>query len=118
MLVISRKKNETLVIGPEVLVTVVEIRPDKVRLGVISPKDMPVHREEVYQALFGTAPGQRVPPAPPPVIPPAPVPPPGLMLHTPAAVPADVVTEHLDAVRRALAAAAADGVYIDLSPRV
>jgi carbon storage regulator len=50
MLVISRKKNETIVIG-DVEVTIIEIRGDKVRLGIQSPADMPVHRKEVYDAL-------------------------------------------------------------------
>jgi carbon storage regulator len=51
MLVISRKKNESVVINNNVTVTVVEIRDDKVRLGVLSPKEVPVHRQEVYEAI-------------------------------------------------------------------
>lgn len=50
MLVLTRRKNEALVIG-EIRVVVVEIRGDKVRLGIDAPKDMPVHRREVYEAL-------------------------------------------------------------------
>ena len=48
MLVLSRKKNETIVINNDIIITVVEIRGDKVRLGIVAPKDVPVHREEVY----------------------------------------------------------------------
>ncbi|MDB5313788.1 MAG: csrA [Gemmataceae bacterium] len=56
MLVLSRKKNESIVINNDVIVTVVEIRGDKVRLGIVAPKDVPVHREEVYEAIHGTKP--------------------------------------------------------------
>lgn len=51
MLVLSRKKNETLMIGDDIEVCVVEIRGDKVRLGVRAPKSVPVHRREVYDAI-------------------------------------------------------------------
>lgn len=52
MLVLSRKKNETIVIGNQVVqITVVDIRGDKVRLGVTAPKEVPVHRLEVYEAI-------------------------------------------------------------------
>ncbi len=51
MLVLSRKKQEQIVIDEDILVTVVEIRGDKVRLGVDAPKDVPVHREEVHTAI-------------------------------------------------------------------
>jgi carbon storage regulator len=51
MLVISRKKSESLVINDNVTVTVVEIRGDKVRLGVVYPKEVSVHRQEVYDAI-------------------------------------------------------------------
>jgi carbon storage regulator len=54
MLVLSRKKNETIVINNDIVITVVEIRGDKVRLGIVAPKDVPVHREEVYEAIHGT----------------------------------------------------------------
>ena len=56
MLVLSRKKNESIVINNDVIITVVEIRGDKVRLGIVAPKDVPVHREEVYEAIHGTKP--------------------------------------------------------------
>lgn len=56
MLVLSRKKNESIIINNDVIVTVVEIRGDKVRLGIVAPKDVPVHREEVYEAIHGMKP--------------------------------------------------------------
>ena len=56
MLVLSRKKNESIVINNDVVITVVEIRGDKVRLGIVAPKDVPVHREEVYEAIHGHKP--------------------------------------------------------------
>ena len=51
MLVLSRKKNETIVIKDDITITVVDIRGDKVRLGIDAPKDVPVHRREVYEAI-------------------------------------------------------------------
>ena len=51
MLVLSRKKNESIVISNDITVVVVEIRGDKVRLGIDTPKEVPVHRREVYEAL-------------------------------------------------------------------
>ncbi|MCA8993492.1 MAG: carbon storage regulator CsrA [Planctomycetaceae bacterium] len=51
MLVLSRKKNESIVIDDRIRITVVEVRGDKVRLGVEAPRDVAIHREEVYQAL-------------------------------------------------------------------
>lgn len=51
MLVLSRKKNEALVINDNITVTVLEIRGDKVRLGIDAPKTLPVHRGEVYAAI-------------------------------------------------------------------
>ena len=53
MLVLSRKKNESIVINNDITVTVVEIRGDKVRLGIVAPKEVPVHRQEVYNAIHG-----------------------------------------------------------------
>ncbi len=57
MLILSRKKNESIVINDDITVTVVEIRGDKVRLGVEAPPDVPVHRREVYEAIRRTPPG-------------------------------------------------------------
>ena len=65
MLVLSRKKNESIVINNDVVITVVEIRGDKVRLGIVAPKDVPVHREEVYEQIHGHKPPAAEPkPAP------------------------------------------------------
>jgi len=51
MLVLSRKKNESIVINDDIIIVVVEIRGDKVRLGIEAPKEVPVHRNEVYEAI-------------------------------------------------------------------
>lgn len=51
MLVLSRKKNESIVINDNITILVVEIRGDKVRLGVDAPKEVPVHRREVFDAI-------------------------------------------------------------------
>ena len=51
MLVLSRKLNEQIRIGDDIVVTVVEIRGDKVRLGIDAPAEIPIHRREVYMAL-------------------------------------------------------------------
>jgi carbon storage regulator len=51
MLVLSRKKNESIIINDDITIVVVEIRGDKVRLGVEAPKEVPVHRNEVYEAI-------------------------------------------------------------------
>ncbi len=53
MLVLSRKKNEAIRINNDIVITVVEIRGDKVRLGIDAPKDVAVHRQEVYEAIHG-----------------------------------------------------------------
>jgi carbon storage regulator len=51
MLVLSRKKNESIVINNDIRVVIVEIRGDKVRLGVEAPPEVPVHRQEIYEAI-------------------------------------------------------------------
>ncbi|MCA9230806.1 MAG: carbon storage regulator CsrA [Planctomycetales bacterium] len=51
MLVLSRKKNESIIINDDITIVVVEIRGDKVRLGIEAPKEVPVHRNEVYEAI-------------------------------------------------------------------
>ena len=52
MLVLSRKKNESIVINDNINIVVVEIGGDKVRLGIEAPKEVPVHRREVYEAIM------------------------------------------------------------------
>ncbi|MDO8530181.1 MAG: carbon storage regulator CsrA [bacterium] len=64
MLVLSRKKKESIVINNEITVTVLEIRGDKVRLGIVAPKEVPVHRLEVWVALRRKKPGDEAPPTP------------------------------------------------------
>jgi len=51
MLVLSRQRDETIMIGDEVEITVVDIRGDKVRLGITAPREIQVHRKEVYEAI-------------------------------------------------------------------
>ena len=51
MLVLSRHRDESIMIGDNVVVTIVDIRGDKVRLGIDAPKEIPVHRQEVYEAI-------------------------------------------------------------------
>jgi carbon storage regulator len=51
MLVLSRKKNESIVIDDRIVITIVEIRGDKVRLGIEAPRDVSVHRSEVFEAI-------------------------------------------------------------------
>ena len=56
MLILSRRKNESIVICDNIVVTVIEVRGDKVRLGVALPREMPVYRQEVLEALRGAGP--------------------------------------------------------------
>ena len=51
MLVLSRHRDESIVIGDNIVITVTEIRGDKVRLGIDAPQSVPVHRREVYDAI-------------------------------------------------------------------
>lgn len=51
MLVLSRQRNESICIGDDVVITVIEIRGDKVRLGIEAPRETGVHRREVYEAI-------------------------------------------------------------------
>lgn len=51
MLVLSRQKDESIIIGDDVEITIVDVRGDKVRLGITAPKSIPVHRREVYEAI-------------------------------------------------------------------
>lgn len=74
MLVLSRKKKESIVIDNDITIVVVEIRGDKVRLGVEAPKDVPVHRREVFDAIRRNemairSDAKQEPPDPPPIPP-------------------------------------------------
>ena len=51
MLVLSRQKDESIMIGDNVEITIVDVRGDKVRLGISAPREIPVHRREVYEAI-------------------------------------------------------------------
>lgn len=51
MLVLSRQRDESIIIGDNIVITVVDIRGDKVRLGITAPREIPVHRREVYEAI-------------------------------------------------------------------
>ena len=51
MLVLSRKRNETIIIGDDIRIVVVEIRGDKVRLGIEAPPEVTVHRKEIYELI-------------------------------------------------------------------
>lgn len=51
MLVLSRHRDESIMIGDDVVITIVDIRGDKVRLGIQAPAEVPVHRQEVYDAI-------------------------------------------------------------------
>ncbi len=51
MLVLSRKKNQRIVISENIVITIVEIRGDKVRVGIEAPREISVHRDEVYRAI-------------------------------------------------------------------
>lgn len=51
MLVLSRKRDEQIVIGHNIVITIVDVRGDKVRLGIDAPQEVSVHRREVYEAI-------------------------------------------------------------------
>ncbi len=51
MLVLSRQKDESIMVGDEVEITIVDVRGDKVRLGITAPRSIAVHRKEVYNAI-------------------------------------------------------------------
>lgn len=58
MLVLSRKKNESIVIANDIVITVVEVVGNKVRLGVSAPKDVTIHRDEIHKAILAEQQGQ------------------------------------------------------------
>jgi carbon storage regulator len=51
MLVLSRQRDESIIIGDNIVITVVDVRGDKVRLGIDAPREVSVHRREVYEAI-------------------------------------------------------------------
>jgi carbon storage regulator len=51
MLVLSRQRDESIIIGDNIVITVVDVRGDKVRLGINAPREVSVHRREVYEAI-------------------------------------------------------------------
>ena len=51
MLVLSRKKNERVIIGEDIEVTVIDVRGDRVKLGFRGPANVPIHREEVFRRI-------------------------------------------------------------------
>jgi carbon storage regulator len=51
MLVLSRQRDESIIIGDNIVVTIVDVRGDKVKLGIEAPQDVSVHRREVYEAI-------------------------------------------------------------------
>ena len=59
MLVLSRKKDERIMIGENIEVTVVEIRGDRVKLGFVGPNEVPIHREEVFRRIHACDPSDR-----------------------------------------------------------
>ncbi len=51
MLVLSRHRDESIMIGDDIVITIVDIRGDKVRIGIQAPTQVPVHRQEIYDAI-------------------------------------------------------------------
>ena len=51
MLVLSRQRDESIMIGDDVEIVIIDVRGDKVRLGITAPKEIPVHRKEVYETI-------------------------------------------------------------------
>jgi carbon storage regulator len=51
MLVLSRQKDESIIIGDDIEITIVDVRGDKVRLGINAPREISVHRKEIYEAI-------------------------------------------------------------------
>jgi len=51
MLVLSRRKNESIIVGEDIEIVITDVRGDRVRLGISAPKHVPVHRKEIYEAI-------------------------------------------------------------------
>lgn len=51
MLVLSRQRDQSIIIGDNIVITIVDVRGDKVKLGIEAPREIPVHRQEVYEAI-------------------------------------------------------------------
>ena len=66
MLILTRRVGETLMIGDNVTVTVLGVKGNQVRIGINAPKDLPVHREEIYQRIQREQAGGVAPPEPAP----------------------------------------------------
>lgn len=56
MLVLSRKRGEVITIGHEVTVTVLAVQGDKVKIGIVAPAEVPVHRQEIHRRIEGCSP--------------------------------------------------------------
>ncbi|MEP7054341.1 MAG: carbon storage regulator CsrA [Actinomycetota bacterium] len=61
MLVLTRKSNQSIVIGDDIVITVLEVRGDQIRIGITAPRDVEVHREEVWIARTGANAVERLP---------------------------------------------------------
>lgn len=51
MLVLSRYKDQSIYIGDDIVITVVDVRGDRIRIGIEAPSNIPVHRQEIYEAI-------------------------------------------------------------------
>lgn len=61
MLVLSRKKNEKIVINESIVITIVDVRGDRVRIGIDAPRDVTIHREEIHGAIVRALDQQETP---------------------------------------------------------
>ena len=61
MLVLSRYKDQSIYIGDDIVVTIVDVRGDRIRLGIEAPPDVPVHRQEIYEAIKRENTSERAP---------------------------------------------------------